>query len=388
MEWNEEDIAYVIEHLRVPESLVEEEFIAWLQQPEKQKIFEAILLQRAAFLCREDCAKIDTEAEYWRFMHKNRSARRDIWRRWMVGVASIVVVLGTLLLLWGRTDRDTDLAGMTQEYTGRKMAELTLANGQKVALERDFIELQEKNGIRIVNDSNCQLAYQQHVVEEHTGKELVYNTLRIPSGADYVVCLSDGTKVRLNCESEFRFPVTFSEKERKVYLKGEAFFEVSKAKEWPFVVVTDKMEVQVTGTRFNVCAYPEDEIAATTLVSGEVKICSDSYAGQEIKLTPAQQFRLDKNTGRTEVKEVDVQLYIGWIDGMFVFRNQRLEEVMEQLARWYSIKVFYLQASVKDLRLSANLGRYEHIDNLLQIIQAVDKIQVERKGNVVTLDWK
>lgn len=97
---------------------------------------------------------------------------------------------------------------------------------------------------------------------------------------------------------------------------------------------------------------------------------------------------LDKLTGQIEVKEVDTRLYTDWTEGMFVFRKQRLEEVMNTLARWYDIEVFYSGADVRNLRLSANLGRYDHIDTILELIRAMDKVVVDRKGNVITFSWK
>ena len=106
------------------------------------------------------------------------------------------------------------------------------------------------------------------------------------------------------------------------------------------------------------------------------------------RLLPSQQFSLDKLTGQIEVKEVDTRLYTDWTEGMFVFRKQRLEEVMNTLARWYDIEVFYSGADVRNLRLSANLGRYDHIDTILELIRAMDKVVVDRKGNVITFSWK
>lgn len=276
----------------------------------------------------------------------------------------------------------------SEVFTGRRSAELVLANGQCVKLERNAIELQEENGTWITNDSSSLLAYQPDTVRREGGAELVYNTLRIPAGADYIVCLSDGTRVHLNCESRFRYPVSFVGNERRVYLDGEAYFEVKKSAEWPFVVVTDQMNVRVTGTTFNVKSYRKDQVVATTLVTGGVQMESEEMGKKVVQLTPSQQFEWNKATGRPEVREVDVRLYTGWTEGMFVFRNERLEEVMNMLARWYTVEVVYRNESVKDLRLSANLGRYEHIDSLLQIIQAVDKLRIERQENVVILDWK
>ena len=171
-------------------------------------------------------------------------------------------------------------------------------------------------------------------------------------------------------------------------MRGEAFFEVKKATEWPFIVETEHMHIQVTGTRFNVKSYPEEEIVHTTLVEGAVTVTGPENKIHTFRLLPSQQFSLDKLTGQIEVKEVDTHLYTDWTEGMFVFRKQRLEEVMNTLARWYDIEVFYSGADVRDLRLSANLGRYDHIDTILGLIRAMDKVVVYRKGNVITFSLK
>ena len=104
--------------------------------------------------------------------------------------------------------------------------------------------------------------------------------MKIPSGADYLVKVSDGTRVHLNCETEFRYPVKFAAGERRVYLDGEAFFEVEKAKGWPFIVETDRMHVRVTGTKFNVKSYRSEEVVHTTLVQGTVKVNTTEELGR------------------------------------------------------------------------------------------------------------
>ena len=209
-----------------------------------------------------------------------------------------------------------------------------------------------------------------------------------PVGQKAEVSLPDGTKVWLNSGTKLRYPVKFVGNERRVYLRGEAFFEVKKATEWPFIVETEHMHIQVTGTRFNVKSYPEEDIVHTTLVEGAVTVTGPENKIRAFRLLPSQQFSLDKLTGQIEVKEVDTRLYTDWTEGMFVFRKQRLEEVRNTLARWYDIEVFYSGADVRNLRLSANLGRYDHIDTILELIRAMDKVVVDRKGNVITFSWK
>lgn len=273
----------------------------------QQRLFETILHQREAFLRHEDYGHINPETEYQRFVKQIMPTKQiRIWK-WTAGAASIAILFIVLFWISSEKNNEVPVSKMDNLYKGRKTAELVLANGQRIKLEHQLIELQEENGIKIINDSSCQLSYQPMTTLQSSKREenkLVYNTLHIPAGADYVVCLSDGTKVRLNCESEFRFPLTFSKQERKVYLDGEAFFEVTKAEEWPFIVVTDKMDVRVTGTRFNVCAYQKDQVVSATLVDGSVKIRTSRNTPQEISLIPSQQFNLNKNTEQTEVKKL------------------------------------------------------------------------------------
>ena len=217
---------------------------------------------------------------------------------------------------------------------------------------------------------------------EKVNKETVYHTLRVPAGADYQVTLADGTKVWLNCESTLRYPVEFGNEKREVYLDGEGYFEVNKATEWPFIVNAEQMRVKVTGTKFNVKSYSTEPIAHTTLVEGSVW----AYTGQtQVQLNPSEQFRYDRGTGMTSVQKVDTELYTGWIEGMFVFRNQRLEDVMSDLARWYNMTIFYSTAETKEIRISTNLNRYKNIDDLLEIINESGKVVAARKDNTITI---
>lgn len=247
------------------------------------------------------------------------------------------------------------------------------------------------DGTLITNDTLKLLSYQSNAGETYTtgtnapekvNKETVYHTLRVPAGADYQVTLADGTKVWLNCESTLRYPVEFGDEKREVYLDGEGYFEVNKAAEWPFIVNTEQMQVKVTGTKFNVKSYTTEPIVHTTLVEGSVWAYTDQV---QVELTPSEQFRYDKETGKTSVQKVDTELYTGWIEGMFVFRNQRLEDVMNDLARWYNMTIFYSTAETKEIRISTNLNRYKNIDDLLVIINESGKVVVARKDNTITI---
>ena len=387
--WCENEIEYILEHLQDPERLMDGESVEWLEKKEHLALFEKIRNQREAFLRLQQEGNIDINVEF-RCFESKISSRKSLWRKggW-VAVAACMVLAMVVGIVMKNDESSPLLSEEVTDLTGKKCAELILADGQRIKLENNEIELQEGDGTLIVNDTNLQLVYLHDTTRSFADTaKLRYNILKIPSGADYLVKLSDGTRVHLNCETEFRYPVKFAAGERRVYLDGEAFFEVEKAKGWPFIVETDRMHVRVTGTKFNVKSYRSEEVVHTTLVQGTVKVNTTEDWAEAEELVPLQQYYLDKRSGQAQVKQVDTGLFTDWIEGRFVFKDQRLEEVMGTLARWYSVEVFYATPSVKNWRLSANLGRYEHIDAILKMIQATDKVEIVRKKNTITIGWK
>lgn len=388
MKWND-DIEFAVYCLEHPEMQGGEEFRAWMEVPGHSALWEDVRSYREAYLRKEDKLQVDVEKEYRRIAGRIRRRKwQAIWWKGGAVAAMVAVVLCVWMLLERRLVEEKEVVVGTEVLVGRQAAELVLASGERIALGGSGTSIRAENGECIAEDSCSRLSYQFAGAGENVGEAQVeYNMVNVPGGADYTVELADGTVVHLNCETTLRYPVRFTGKERRVFLEGEAFFEVTKSEEIPFVVDTRELQVVVTGTKFDVKAYEEEETVSATLVEGGVKVRATGAGGENgIKeLKPSQQYVLDVQSHRAEVREVDVQLYTGWVDGMFVFKNQRLEEVMTMLARWYSVDVFYVGESVKDIRLSAYLGRYEHIDSVLDVIRATNKIDFVRKGNVVTV---
>lgn len=385
-EWEQKDIEFILEHLERPEDLLEDNFREWLDEKGHAELFDKVMSYREALLRLEKGGAIDSGHEWKRFEVKMQPSKWRVLRK-LYAVAACLFIFLLVGVLWKTSEPTVLQVADKAELIGKRSAELILADGQRIDLEMQTINLEEQNGVSISNTTDSFLAYSgdTSVEESDSAEQMIYNTLKVPVGADYKLRLADGTTIWLNCGTEIHYPVKFGKQERRVYLDGEAFFEVEKAAEWPFIVETERMHVQVTGTRFNVKSYRSEEIVHTTLVSGSVNINTPDEDEQIVRLLPSQQFCLDKRTGQVVVSEVDTRLYTDWTEGMFVFRKQRLEEVMNTLARWYGIEVFYIGSTVKDLRVSANLGRYEHIDAILRIIGAMDKVNAERKGNVVTI---
>lgn len=241
---------------------------------------------------------------------------------------------------------------------------LTLADGRTLDLrEQKSGEILQSGTIEIHKDSLQGITYEMRAQGQHAD---AFHTLEIPVAADYRLRLSDGTIVYLNSESKLKYPEVFGGEERKVYLEGEGYFEVAKDAEHPFRVMVNDMEVEVLGTHFNVNAYPEQKGVATTLAEGKVRVRD---RGREVVLAPGQQ--AIATSGQLEVREVDVQEYLSWKDGLFIFRRMPLAEIMVQVYRWYGIKSVFSDEGLRELTFSGVINKNMSAEDLFRVIGKV-----------------
>ena len=265
---------------------------------------------------------------------------------------------------------------------GSRNAFLILDDGETVALnDTEETLIVEKDGSLIKKAEN-KLDYS---VQEDSGTDsILFNTLLVPRGSEYDLVLSDGTRVFLNAMSEFRYPVRFKGNFRKVILQGEAYFEVAHS-EFPFIVTTNQLDLEVLGTSFNINAYENSGNIITTLVEGKLKVVSAVKPEENWILLPNDQaiYNLDKKN--IKVEKVDVSLFTSWKDGELNFHDMRLEDIMTILTRWYSAEVFYLDSSIRDLRFTGSLDKYENINYILDIIESTKKVKIEINGNEIGL---
>ncbi len=263
-------------------------------------------------------------------------------------------------------------------------AQLTLADGRNVNLDDYKVSaLKEKDGTQIEKGEGS-LKYQAG----NDKRALLYNTVRIPKGSEYELVLADGTKVHLNAMSSLKFPIQFIGKTRNVKLTGEAYFEVSKDAKHPFIVDVLGTKVEVLGTSFNVKAYKEDENVVTTLVEGSVKVRSSGFKAKTMMLEPGQQAVVSEKSGEIMMKEVNVDLYTSWRQGVFLFKDQRIEDIMTELSRWYDLKVFYKNSSVKDYRFGGHFNRNSEIGSIMEMFELTRKVDVEINGQTIVIGEK
>jgi len=218
---------------------------------------------------------------------------------------------------------------------------LELDNGEiRVLTLNDIQSITNKDGSVLGTKKGKRLDY---TVSEPVQK-LIYNTLKVPYGKKFEVTLSDSTLVYLNAGSSLRYPIQFIKgKERKVFLEGEAYFNVSKDTENKFVVATAEMNVSVYGTIFNLSAYPEDKYINTVLVEGSVGISSSKInEGKEkeiLKLEPGYKAEWNINTGNTIFDKVDTDIFTGWTEGRLVMKNLSFENIVKKLERHYNVDI-------------------------------------------------
>ena len=322
------------------------------------------------------------EAENWawerilnRTTRGGRRARRLSWIQYAAMFALPLVIGGIVYFSLNREGEKAQVAVVAEITPGKAKAELILPGGDKVLLT-DGANRTVGNGVSNAGDT---LRYEDAEGGQPGGAE-EYHLLRIPRGGEYTLVLADGTTVYLNAESELRYPVKFSGERRKVYLRGEAYFDVARDEQKPFTVEARGVEVLVLGTSFGVRAYEGEENVLTTLVQGRVDVSAE---GQRVKLIPGQQADFNRESERLTVAEVDVELYVGWKDGRLVFDNQPLSIILDELGRWYSFDVTYANEELKRIPYSVKIKKHEDIAHVLKFIERTGKVKFEINENKI-----
>ena len=313
--------------------------------------------------------------------------------KWLAA-ASILVIFGVSWLLvskfTGRANKDNNaLAQKNDIPPGRNKAILTLANGSKIALtDTEKGEIASQNGIQITKSAKGQLIYTIKAsgnpnTASGITQPLAFNTIETPKGGQFQVILPDGSKVWLNAFSSLKFPVNFnSAKERRVELKGEAYFEVVHNQALPFRVITNKQVIEDLGTRFNVNAYDDEVSSKTSLLQGKVRITA---GGKTTLLIPGQQAAVANGI---KVSEINTEEVIAWKNGYFNFDDEKLENIMKSVARWYNVAVVFEDESLKNETFGAITTRFSNISTLLKIMEQTGDARFSIEGSTIKIRKK
>lgn len=355
----------------------------WLKESEENRNFYNKVLSRS-YLEEglEEYMQYDADDAWKQLKTKMHPRKKQFFVRSLPYAAIVAVIVGLTVWFQDRNSKqDAELQNIVTNVIlpGSPKAQLVLSDGRQIELEAKGKGLCRRvEGENFENNGQL-LDYRQRKFVENT---VQVHTLRIPRGGEYQIILSDSTRVWVNADSELQYPDRFTGEQRKVVLKGEAYFEVAKDSLRPFYVEVGDMNVKVLGTSFNISAYPNSK-RQTTLVDGCVTI---NWNQQQVTLHPGQQ--ATETTRELQVRQVNVSNYVGWIDRRFVFKDKRLGEILEDLERWYDVEVFVTDDKIRDLHLTANFQKYEKIDKVLEIIEyaACVKFEIKDRMIIVRLD--
>ena len=373
-------VAYLREVISEEEKM---ELQEWMDKHESHKRLFAELCDKERM--KEEIgqyASFDTEGR-WKQFEKNLEQERKRSRRgviWKISAASVAVLLAVGIGLLSYPSKKESVkrnAEVMAIVPGETQAVLILGDGREVVLKgmRDTTLL-TGSGEQIRVDEKGELQYalseKSNIPEMHT--------LRIPRGGEYKITLDDSTRIWLNSETQFTYPVHFTGKERKVKVTGEAYFKVTENKERPFIVETDKMNIRVLGTSFNVTTYSDEEESNTTLVEGRVEV-SLPGSTEKIVLKPGEQVLIRKE--KAEVRKVNTKLYTSWMRERFSFESEDMEAVIRKLSRWYDVSFFFTNPEMKQKRFTGSIPKYEEIHRVLKMMEMTTSIRFSVKDKTI-----
>ena len=354
----------------------------WLSRSaEHQEIFDKICADAFLEERRQQARMFRADKGFNRFARELHFKPRNRRFLWYWSAAACVLVIGVCVAILSTMDRELPVdQGLVLAAKGYPQARLTLADGKTFEFRGERYDSLQLNGAKVVA-SGDRIEY---TAIPGAGKA-EYNMLEVPRKGEFFIRLSDGTKVWLNSETTLRYPVVFTEKERVVYVQGEAFFDVHKDTLRPFIVKMEKRgRVLVTGTSFNVRSYPDEQGSEITLVSGKVELTNDRK--QTLSLIPGEQGCIESDDHNLVKHDVNVNLYTSWREGRFVFKEQPLEEIMKTISRWYDVEVSFADERVKGATFSGNLQRYTDFGKILQMLEAIKIARFEIKGNHISIN--
>lgn len=350
----------------------------WIEQPDNAHFLkeETQLYYRLNALLHS----VDTEKAYKRnttLLHK-KATRRFPWASIFKYASVMVILLGSAWLIRSLLIVEDDKLIIPETQITLELEDGSFMNIQL----GETREIQTEKGEKISTQKQDILYY------DTTPKDnkIAYNTLKIPYGKTFKVRLSDGSLVHLNAGSQLKYPEHFTESERKVYLQGEAYFEIAHNKEKPFIVQTPDTDIQVLGTKFNVSAYPDEKLVATVLVEGSVKISEkETNKNTEVILTPGHLALWNKTTEKMNVTKVNEEDYMSWIEGKLVFESKTFEEMLRVLERKYNV---IIENRYTELNTGRYIGRFED-ESIEQIMKTFAKSRLFSytiKNNTLIID--
>lgn len=344
----------------------------WIQSHPKNKDLFDELIKKGGSMKLDWLDDLDEESA-WQHVQKKQGKKRSHQFMWRVA-ATIALVSSLCLALWHyKTNDKTDEGQIATSQLDLKTddigpallgAKIILANGKEVKVD---------DTLNIASGSSI-IAKELDFSSESAIPELIFHTLVVPAANFFKITLTDGTTVWVNAASELRFPEDFGADERRVYLKGEAYFEVAKDTERPFFVETEEVNIRVLGTHFNVSAYGKN--VKTSLAEGSVEVINNT---RSVIIVPGQS--AEWNNGDLKIRKTNLQRDLAWKNNTFYFKNDHIVGIANQLKRWYNLDVSFAQDVPLDNTYSGEIGRNVNLSEVLNMLAFVSDLKFTLNAN-------
>ena len=373
----------IYKFLRGEPSKSEDELLeAWCLEPRNRKLFMELRDANHLYEGVTDMCNVDTSIPFENVNAQIRKKKRVHLMKYVAGVAAVLMV-GMVFVFFMEEEKNEPvrqvLLSSVSKGKTESFATLVTTSGKVVYLEdsvkQESLKERNKETLKpIENESDPQVIPTQ---------EVEYNVLTTSKQGNIKIVLYDGSLVWLNAGSELRYPNTFVENQRVVYLKGEAYFDVTKDRSHPFIVKTISSEISVLGTSFNVNA--RENSCVTTLVEGRVRMKHGIKDSVELR---AGQQAWVAGTEKIRVQEVDTRYYTSWMNNMFAFRETSLREIATVLEDWYECKCRFESAALENIPYTTMVERYPDVDSVLQILAGTGDFRYTRIGDIIIIKEK
>ena len=313
---------------------------------------------------------------------QNKRKRRILYRTLAAACIVVFLVSGWYLQNIYQTSEcmeKSDIVAVKKPDVSTNQTLLILSEKKQIAIQGKESKLHYNQQGKL--NVNSQTINQE---TENDKKKDTYNQLIVPAGKRSSITFSDGTRIWLSASSRVVYPVEFMKNKREIYVEGEAFLDVYHDKSRPFIVKTNKMDIQVLGTTFNVCAYEKENIQTVVLVTGKVEVKTNN--NETKTLSPNNLLAYNDQQG-ISVHPVDVQEYIAWKDGFYQLKKERLEIITKKLSKYYG-KTIITDKQLANITCSGKLDLKEELDDVLHTLIQTVPAQITESNEKIYINVK
>ena len=300
-----------------------------------------------------------------------------IW--WIAASVALLVSIGFYFFEYSHNNSIREFADKQVEASNE--ARIIISDGSEYKLKSNNSHIKyDADGKKIViEEKNDQT---EKLNNKSKDAQSVYNQIVVPYGRQHSVTLSDGTVVQLNSGSKLVFPAKFADSKREVFLKGEGYFEVAKNAGKPFIVKTDYINVKVLGTHFNISAYENEKSATAVLLKGSVEVYNNNFFNNHrCKIKPGQGCFFTEDVAGLKIQSVDVNEYVSWKDGFFLFRDETFENIVKKIEKYYNRKISIADKELAHRIISGKLVLAARFEETMDFLARTTKSKYIQKEN-------